>query len=78
MACKAGSPALRKALRLFPQLELVGNNRGHSHLACDGVPVRGEDGRKIMVITSPRNDDIAAKELVRKLCALGYTPRRAA
>ena len=77
-AVRAGSPALRKALRRFPGFTLQGNC-GHAHLIDPaGKPVRLEDGRKLTVISSPRDDDRAAKELVRRLQSLGFSPRRAA
>lgn len=78
MAARAGSPELRKALRRFPGYTLRGAG-GHAYLvAPDGSPVRLRDGRRLTVISSPKKDDLAARELVRRLASLGIKPRRTA
>jgi hypothetical protein len=78
---KAGSPALRKALRRFPGLRLVsaGGTGGHAQIVTpEGKVLRFPDGRKLSVVSSPRDGDRAARELLRQLEGLGYKPRRAA
>ena len=73
---KAGCPALRKVLRRYPGFSLVGcGGGGHANLIDpDGKPVRLRDGRRLTIISSPKNQDAAAQVLVRLLLELGISP----
>lgn len=75
---KAGSPELRKVLQRFPGFTLVsaGGTGGHANmLDPSGRLVRLQDGRKLTVICSPRNDHDEARELMRRLKSLGIEAR---
>lgn len=75
--CKAGCAAFRKLMRRYPGYRLVssGSTNGHHHLVGpNGEAVRLPDGRRLTIISSPRDQDVAARELVRRLAGLGITP----
>lgn len=73
---RAGCPALRKLLRRYPGFSLVScGGGGHSNLIDpDGKLVRLRDGRKVTIISSPKNQDAAAQLLERRLRELGIRP----
>lgn len=76
-SCKAGCAAFRKLMRRYPGYTLVsaGNGGGHMNMIDpSGEAVRLPDGRRLTIISSPRNQDIAARELVKLLAGLGITP----
>jgi hypothetical protein len=74
---QAGHPELRKALRRFPDLKLVGRGVNAHATVCfrDGTPVRHPDGRRVTIPSSPRNGSLAAKTLIRILISLGIEAR---
>lgn len=74
--CKAGCSAFRKLLRHYPGFTLVSAGSHMNLIDPCGEPVRLADGRKLTIVSSPRVEDRAAKELARRLESLGI--RRAA
>lgn len=76
MAAKAGCTAFRKLMRRYPGFTL--EPTGNSHMCLvdpTGSLVRHSDGRKFTITSSPRNQDKAAKEIIRQLSALGIEGR---
>lgn len=74
--CKAGCAEFRRLMKRYPGYTLESTGRGgHMFLyGSDGRAVRLPDGRRLTIISSPSNETAAAKELTRKLAALGITP----
>ena len=75
-SCKAGCSEFRKLMKRYPGFTLVSTGPGGrmNLIAPNGKPVRLPDGRRLTIISSPRNQHAAAAMLARRLSSLGIAP----